>query len=147
MAEIQIHSKKSLGTFKYPKSLEELPKGKGKGFFSFSFYLREESSPSYIAESGYQQHQIKGGNIYLFGLLSYLEICRADDFKQWGCLVYTDQFSMDKLTYFSRSIEKILEDFEQSLEGKRMSEINKIPKRSVIIKIHVDISILYYYTL
>ena len=139
MAEIQIHSKKSLGTFKYPKPLEELAKskGKGKGFFSFSFYLREESSASYIAESGYQQHQIKGGNIYLFGLLSYLEICRVDGaFKEWGCLVYTDQFSIDKLTYFSRSIEKILEDFEQSLEGKRMSETNKIPKRTELKKLN-----------
>lgn len=117
--DIPAHTKEDVGTFHYPKPISEL--SAARGFFSFSFYIRDDDSVSLTAESGFGR-EAKGTSLYLLGLLAYLNVCETEAFNTWHVLVYTDRVSYQKITdYNTKSFDDMKQDILDSLPGKLMS--------------------------
>jgi hypothetical protein len=117
--DIPVHTKEDIGTFHYPKHLSKL--SEARGFFSFSFYIRDDDSVSLTAETGFGT-EAKGTSLYLLGLLAYLEVCESEEFNKWMALVYTDRVSYEKITdYNNKPFHIIKQDILESLPGKLMT--------------------------
>ena len=97
------------GTITYLQEESELKKA--KGFFSFSYY----SHNKLLGQQGRDKGASEGASIYIWGMYLYTKLLEEPAFCGWKILIYTDQYTYEKLS----AVPADSRDYSQIQELKR----------------------------